>query len=175
MDLNRREFLSAAAVGISTRAPQPYFGLNAFIEENPKAVFIRRTKVQSKTDANRKREEGLRLAREIFVPLDRPGIPVSHRVVLKPNATPIRGQGRPDIENWGTGTDPQFYEGLVMGLKEIGLKKFTFVEANHFANWNLRGWVDINEKHGIEMNEPEAFFNHPRHERTKLFLSQILH
>jgi general L-amino acid transport system ATP-binding protein len=25
------------------------------------------------------------------------------------------------------------------------------------------------------MNEPEAFFNHPRHERTKLFLSQILH
>jgi general L-amino acid transport system ATP-binding protein len=26
----------------------------------------------------------------------------------------------------------------------------------------------------IEMNEPEAFFNHPRHERTKLFLSQIL-
>jgi general L-amino acid transport system ATP-binding protein len=24
------------------------------------------------------------------------------------------------------------------------------------------------------MNEPEAFFNHPQHERTKLFLSQIL-
>jgi general L-amino acid transport system ATP-binding protein len=27
----------------------------------------------------------------------------------------------------------------------------------------------------IEMNEPEAFFSHPQHERTKLFLSQILH
>ena len=27
----------------------------------------------------------------------------------------------------------------------------------------------------VEINEPEAFFNHPRHERTKLFLSQILH
>ncbi|MDF2999776.1 MAG: transporter related protein, partial [Xanthobacteraceae bacterium] len=26
----------------------------------------------------------------------------------------------------------------------------------------------------IEMNEPEAFFSHPQHERTKLFLSQIL-
>jgi general L-amino acid transport system ATP-binding protein len=24
------------------------------------------------------------------------------------------------------------------------------------------------------MNEPEAFFSHPQHERTKLFLSQIL-
>jgi general L-amino acid transport system ATP-binding protein len=27
----------------------------------------------------------------------------------------------------------------------------------------------------IEQNEPEEFFHHPRHERTKLFLSQILH
>ena len=27
----------------------------------------------------------------------------------------------------------------------------------------------------IEMNTPEEFFNHPQHERTKLFLSQILH
>jgi len=26
----------------------------------------------------------------------------------------------------------------------------------------------------VEMNEPEAFFNNPQHERTKLFLSQIL-
>jgi general L-amino acid transport system ATP-binding protein len=27
----------------------------------------------------------------------------------------------------------------------------------------------------IEMNEPNAFFADPKHERTKLFLSQILH
>ena len=26
----------------------------------------------------------------------------------------------------------------------------------------------------VEQNEPEEFFNHPQHERTKLFLSQIL-
>ena len=26
-----------------------------------------------------------------------------------------------------------------------------------------------------EMNEPEAFFSQPQHERTKQFLSQILH
>jgi general L-amino acid transport system ATP-binding protein len=26
----------------------------------------------------------------------------------------------------------------------------------------------------IEVNEPEAFFDRPQHERTKLFLSQIL-
>jgi general L-amino acid transport system ATP-binding protein len=27
----------------------------------------------------------------------------------------------------------------------------------------------------VEMNAPEAFFSNPQHERTKLFLSQILH
>jgi general L-amino acid transport system ATP-binding protein len=27
----------------------------------------------------------------------------------------------------------------------------------------------------IEENDPEEFFTHPRSERTKLFLSQILH
>ena len=26
----------------------------------------------------------------------------------------------------------------------------------------------------VEVNEPAAFFGHPQHERTKLFLSQIL-
>jgi general L-amino acid transport system ATP-binding protein len=26
----------------------------------------------------------------------------------------------------------------------------------------------------IEVNEPEVFFNHPQHERTRMFLSQIL-
>ena len=54
---------------------------------------------------------------------------------------------------WGTGTDPQFYEGMVMGLKEVGLKDFTFVEANNYHQWNVRGFVDINERHGIKMNE----------------------
>jgi general L-amino acid transport system ATP-binding protein len=27
----------------------------------------------------------------------------------------------------------------------------------------------------VEMNEPKEFFSNPKHERTKLFLSQILH
>jgi len=167
MEISRRHFLAAGAAGAAAglpvnaapavpgRAPRAYFGLHPFIEQNPKAVFIRRTHVKQKTDQEAKLQEGLKLSREIFVPMDKPGVPVSHRIVLKPNCTPTRGRGRPDIENWGTGTDPQFYEGMVMGMEEIGLKKFNFVEANHFSNWNLRGWVDINERHNIEMNEPE--------------------
>jgi uncharacterized protein (DUF362 family) len=160
--MNRRDFIRTGALAATTslsaappRIPQPYFGLHPFIEANPKAVFIRRTKVPHKMDEKAKLREGLTLAREIFVPLDKPGVPVTHRIVLKPNCTNVRSKSRPHEENWGTGTDPQFYEGMVMGLKELGLAKFHFVEANNFHGWNYRGFVDINERHGIEMNEPE--------------------
>lgn len=171
---SRRNFLKSAATALSiaplaaaaaattpARPQKPYFGLHPFIENNPRAVFIRRTHVKHKLDQDAKRDEGLRLAREIFVPMDgRPGIPVSHRVVLKPNSTSVRDKFRPNAENWGTGTDPEFYEGMVMGLKEVGLKKFTFVEANNFNAWNFRGYVDINERQGIEMNEPDRRARH---------------
>ena len=167
MNSTRRDFLlrtsgalaaaSGLAQGATTdRTPRAFFGLHPFIEKNPKAVFIRRTHVPEKLHEESKRQEGLKLAREIFVPMDgAPGVPVSHRIVLKPNVTSVRERTRPNPENWGTGTDPQFYEGMVMGMKEVGLKKFHFVEANNFNAWNHRGFVDINEKLGIEMNEPE--------------------
>ncbi|MBI3666376.1 MAG: DUF362 domain-containing protein [Acidobacteria bacterium] len=134
--------------------PLPYFDLHPFITANPGAVFIRRTRVAHKMDSEAKRAEGLQLALEIFVPADKPGVPITHRVILKPNVTSVRSR-RPNVENWGTGTDPDFYEGLVMGLKELGLKKFHFVEANGYHAWNYRGFVDINDRHGIEMNECE--------------------
>ncbi len=162
--LTRREFIgtgAALAAGVGgavsaapSRLPKPYFGLHPFIEANPKAVFIRRTHVPDKMDQAAKLREGLTLSREIFIPRDTPGIPTTHRVVLKPNVCSVRNE-RPHVENWGTGTDPQFYEGMVTGLKELGLVKFHFVEANNFQAWNYRGFVDINERLGVEMNETE--------------------
>ncbi len=174
MAVNRREFFTSgalAAAGLAAgtklgaapnRIPQPYFGVHPFIEANPKAVFIRRTRVPHKMAEQAKRQEGLALAREIFVPLSRPGIPTTHRIILKPNVCSVRSKDRPDEENWGTGTDPQFYEGIVMGLKELGLKRFYFVEANNFHAWNYRGFVDINERLGVEMNEPDRRIRHFR-------------
>jgi uncharacterized protein (DUF362 family) len=100
-------------------------------------------------DAEAKRREGLTLAREIFVPMEQPGIPVTHRIILKPNAL-------------NPGTDGQFYEGVVMGLKEVGLRKFHFIEANEYPAWNRRGFVDINERLGVLMNEPERRVRHFR-------------
>jgi uncharacterized protein (DUF362 family) len=167
MSITRRDFLrtgaSVAACGAAgirlpgavNRAPKAYFGVHPFIEKNPKAVFIRRTHVTRKMDAAAKLKEGLALAREIFVPMDTAGVPVTHRVVLKPNATGINDQQRPREENWGVGTDPDFYEGIVMGLKELGLKRFYFIESTTYDTWNVRGYNDVNQRLGIDIGESQ--------------------
>ena len=169
MGVTRRHFLhgglvagAAAVTGAVPALPKldeqqtkRYFAVHPFIEQNPKAIFIRRTHAKHKFDNDQKRNEGLKLAREIFVPSDTPGIPVTHKIVLKPNVCSVKAKDRPVEDTWGSGTDPQFYEGMVMGLKEVGVCDMTFVEANNYHNWNLRGFVDINERHGVKMNECE--------------------
>lgn len=160
MMTSRRAFLASAVAGPLLRQA-PYFDLHPFIEANPKAVFIRRTKVPEKMDAARKLQEGLQLAREIFVAKREGGIPTSHKILLKPNITSVRSR-RPDVENWGTGTDPDFYEGLILGLKELGLKRFHFAEANLYYAWHYRGFMDIHERHGVRMNDPEQRFDTKR-------------
>ncbi len=173
MRLTRREALQKgmAAVAGASLAPagawagtpaQRYFGLHAFIERNPKAVFLFRTHVADKMDEAAKRAEGLRLAQAIFVPRHEPGVPVTHRIVLKPNATSLSPSRRPAVENWGTGTDPQFYEGLVLGLKQLGLTRFTFVDSTAYSTWNLRGLLDINERLGVATQDPERRSRHLR-------------
>ena len=146
----RREFLgTAAAVSVSAQAlsPQPYFGLHPFIEANPKAVFIRRTRVPDRGDAAAKLREGLTLSSQILVPMSRPGIPITHRIILKPNVF---------------STDVAFYEGVVMGFRGLGLRSLHFIEANQFHDWARRGYVDANERQGVEMNECERRFHGAR-------------
>ena len=161
MEITRRNLLSlAAAAAIAPfrlageKLAKPQFAVHPFVEANPKAVFLKRTNVLDKMDEAAKLREGIMFARDVFVPVETGGVPVTHRVILKPNFTSVRNQ-RPNEENWGTGTDPQFYEGIILGLKELGLKRFHFLEANNFHSWNYRGLADINERHSVEMNEPE--------------------
>lgn len=153
--LTRRDFLrfgALAAPGVIpavklAAAPlevrQAYFGIHPFIESNPKAVFIRRTHVASITDEEAKQREGLALAREIFIPMDKPGIPISQRIILKPNAS-----GTPNRL-----THARFYEGVVTALKEIGLKKFYCLEANQHP-WVRQEYGDVNQRLGVQMNKP---------------------
>jgi hypothetical protein len=171
--VNRRDFLRFGALAAAGTVPglrlaqaapgsHAYFGLHPRIEQNPKAVFIRRTNVAHKMDAPAKLREGLTLSRQIFVPMDKPGIPLTHRIVLKPNATGVYDRTRAAADNWGVGTDPQFYEGMVSGLKELGLKRFDFVESTGYDTWEIRGFNDVNERLGVNIGEPQR---RPKHLR----------
>jgi len=171
--VNRRDFLRYGALAAAGTVPglrmaqaapgsHAYFGLHPRIEQNPKAVFIRRTNVAHKMDAPAKLREGLNLSRQIFVPMDKPGIPLTHRIVLKPNATGVYDRTRAAADNWGVGTDPQFYEGMVSGLKELGLKRFDFVESTGYDTWEIRGFNDVNERLGVNIGEPQR---RPKHLR----------
>ena len=101
-----------AVMGRDFEKPR-YFGLHPFIEAHPEAVFIRRTRVSSKDDAEGKRREALALARQIFSLRDTPGIPLSHKFAIKPNLTSAKGTGM----THAIVTDPFVVEGFVDGLK----------------------------------------------------------
>ena len=170
MDWTRRRFLESSAAlaanataAVSSLRPEvpQYFGLDPFIEANRGAVFIRRTRVAHRRDAAGMRAEGLRLGREIFVPMDRPGIPISHRVILKPNVLTRATAEGPEV-NWGT--DPDLYEGLLLALRELGLKKFHFAEANYrtATSRSSSHYDDIHVRHGVEVCEPERRARHYR-------------
>ena len=61
---------------------------------------------------------------------------------------------------------------------ELALDGMTMMVVSHemgFARQVANRMVLMDAGQIIEINEPEAFFDHPQHERTKLFLSQILH
>ena len=168
MDWTRRRFLETAAAwaasGAAAASPAgpeapPYFGLHPFIEAHRGAVFIRRTNVAHRRDAAGLRAEGLRLGRAIFVPMDRPGIPLSHRVILKPNVLARRDGAGGQINEC---TDPDFYEGLLIALRDLGLRKFHYVEANYrTSRWSAQ-YDDIHDRHGVESCDPER---HPRNYR----------
>ncbi len=160
MEISRRHLLSLGAGALAPihlqGAPvsKSQFAVHPFVEAHPKAVFIKRTNVATKTDDADKLNEGLRFVRDVLMPVESKGVPVSHRIILTPNFTSVKNK-RPDVENLGTGTDAPFYEGIVMGLKELGVTKMSFLEANGFHTWNYRGLIDINERQGVDMNEPE--------------------
>ena len=74
--------------------------------------------------------------------------------------------------------DPEMIKEVLdtmVGLAEEGMTMVVVSHEMGFARQVANRMVLMDAGQIIEMNEPEAFFNHPRHERTKLFLSQILH
>jgi hypothetical protein len=155
MDVTRRGFLTAslgaaAQAGLRGSTPQ-YFQVHPFIEANPKAVFIRRTRVAGRLDFAGMRREGLSLGRSIFQSSVSSGIPLSHRVVLKPNVLSVTRHG--NQVNWGT--DADFYDGLLTSLHETGLRRFYYVEANYRSSrWSTK-YDEVHERLGVDVLDPQ--------------------
>jgi len=63
----------------------------------------------------------------------------------------------------------------MVSLAEDGMTMLCVTHEMGFARTVANRVIFMDKGEIIEQNEPNAFFNNPQNERTKLFLSQILH
>ena len=134
--------------------------LHPLIETNPDAVFIKRTRVAVKTDAQAKTHEGAALARDLFVSGGASGLPLPPRIAVKPNLTNTFGKGTTP-EGMGIVTDAHFMEGLIEGMKGAGFQadRICVREGNWLADgvcgkdMPMTGYVEMAERTGVQMLE----------------------
>jgi general L-amino acid transport system ATP-binding protein len=73
--------------------------------------------------------------------------------------------------------DPEMVKEVLDTMVELARDGMTMIVVSHemgFAREVANRVVFMDAGQIIEAADPETFFNHPQHERTKLFLSQIL-
>lgn len=73
--------------------------------------------------------------------------------------------------------DPEMIKEVLEVMIELAKTGITMIVVTHemnFAQMVANRVVFMDEGEIIEVNSPQEFFNNPQHERTKLFLSQIL-
>ena len=63
----------------------------------------------------------------------------------------------------------------IISLAEEGMTMLCVTHEMGFARQVANRVIFMDAGQILEVNEPNAFFRHPQHERTKLFLSQVLH
>ena len=74
--------------------------------------------------------------------------------------------------------DPEMVKEVLdtmVGLAEEGMTMLCVTHEMGFARQVADRVIFMDAGQVIKMNTPDEFFSHPQHERTKLFLSQILH
>ncbi|SDU15566.1 amino acid ABC transporter ATP-binding protein [Stappia sp. ES.058] len=64
---------------------------------------------------------------------------------------------------------------VMVSLAEEGMTMLCVTHEMGFARQVANRVIFMDQGMIVEQNEPEQFFTNPQHERTKLFLSQILH
>jgi hypothetical protein len=163
--ITRRSFLklAAAAGGAlssgnvraleSRHQATGYFGLHPFIEAHPEAVFIMRTNVDQKMNAEAKKQAGLAFGRSVFVPRTEGGIPLSITIPVKPNlkaANPSNYKLESIISHVA---DPFFVEGTLEGMKELGIQGSQFRVRDTAGNtaWGPFGYVEAIQRVGASL------------------------
>ena len=74
--------------------------------------------------------------------------------------------------------DPEMIKEVLDVMVDLADEGMTMLVVTHemgFARQVANRVIFMDAGQIIEQNEPQAFFTNPQHERTKLFLSQILH
>ncbi len=74
--------------------------------------------------------------------------------------------------------DPEMIKEVLDVMIELAHEGMTMLVVTHemgFAKSVAHRVIFMDDGQIIEQNTPDAFFDDPRHERTRFFLSQILH
>ena len=163
--ITRRDFLKTAAVGTtglsatiralaSTSVTSDYFGPHPFIDQHPEAVFIMKTNVADKMDAEAKLQAGLTFGRTVFVPRDESGIPITTSITVKPNMKTADPFTYPMESIISHVTDPYFVEGVLGGMKELGIagSQFHLREVNRPEHYGIPfGFSGVAERLGADI------------------------
>ncbi len=168
MTITRRQFVHSsllAGAGLCSRpgknklagSKSSLFGIHPFILQNPDAVFIMKTNVDYKTNSAALKSAGLGFGRSVFGLTDNPteGIPLTHKIVIKPNLT-CRQRGRDiyTIENsMGIVTDAHFVEGIIESMKELSIEagQFYIREVNCPDDLADGGYPEMAQRTGIDL------------------------
>jgi uncharacterized protein (DUF362 family) len=128
-------------------------GLHPFLEAHPEAVFVRRTRVAARTDAEAIRREARALARGIFTTRRGPGLSPSPVVAIKPNLTSTKRTGLLHA----IVTDPYAVEGLVDGLSRLGIARGSiFVREGLMVEQPTTGYPEMALRAGIHYGDDVA-------------------
>ena len=167
--VNRRRFLASAALAAGGAAALPIralesrsqassgrFGVHQFIERYPDAVFVMETRVEKKTDSAALRQAGLEFSRSAILPREN-GVPLTSLIPVKPNLTcSYTSDSRRSLEyGMGIVTDPYFVEGIIEGMKELGMSgsQFYLREVNCPGDFAKRGYTALAERTGAEIRD----------------------
>ena len=171
MSINRRQFVQSSLIAgaglmmypfksFSNTKVSSYFGVHPFILQNPDAVFIMKTNVDLKTNSAAIKGVGLDFGRSVFGMTDdaETGIPLTHKVVIKPNLTCLNLGNNSFEDAMGIITDAHFVEGIIESIKELGIAsgQFYIREVNCGSDLQAGGYNDMASRTGIDLQGIET-------------------